>query len=302
MKYCQIFITLRCNKKCDFCFNRNIDKKNDISTTAFEIISKKIRNKGIHEIDILGGEPTLHGELFSIIKKSKEYFDTIYLSTNGTDTEIIEELSIYRTKLKIGISINNDGGCLQREQIEKLSDIIIRNGFLVKSLARKKNLIPEEAYPFIKKSIPFYLIYMDPVSTDDLDDCMPFHEFYSEFNRLKRIYNNINPVYCEGFLTQKKITWRCPAGSEKISIMPDGSVYPCYLFFRFPEFRLGNLLENNLDEILQNPVLGFFKRFKKNTCPELSCPIHNRCRGGCPAISYIFYRKLNGPDPRCLIK
>ncbi len=178
MKYCQLFITLRCNKRCDFCFNKNIDKKHDISTKTFEIISKKMRNQGIYEIDILGGEPTLHEELLSIIKKSKEHFDTIYLSTNGTNIEIIEKLSIYRTNLKIGISINNDNSYLEKEQIEKLSDIIIRNGFLVKSLARKKNLIPEVAYPFIKKSIPFYLIYKDPISIHDLDDCMPFYDFY----------------------------------------------------------------------------------------------------------------------------
>ena len=94
---------------------------------------------------------------------------------------------------------------------------------------------------------------------------------------------------------------RCPAGAMKLSIMPDGSAYPCYLLFGRPEFRLGNILTDGLNPLLENPILAFFRTFEGNKCLNSECGLHSSCRGGCPAVSLLVSGHIDTPDPRCRI-
>ncbi len=135
---------------------------------------------------------------------------------------------------------------------------------------------------------------------------MPFNEFYKQLSDMKNKYPNIAGVYCGGFLpdTEKCSllgNTRCPAGTAKLSVLPDGSVYPCYLFFRRPEFRLGNILTESFKDILESPILNYFRKFDGNKCPITTCELFSECHGGCPAISLLICNNIDAPDPRCTI-
>jgi len=146
---------------------------------------------------------------------------------------------------------------------------------------------------------------MDTVYKEDLKNSLPFYEFLKTLNNLKHTYKSVNGVFCSGFIPDTKKHpvlqhVRCPAGTTKISIMPDGAVYPCYLFFRHREFRLGNIVADDFKKIWKNPVLAFFRKFDKNNCINKKCELFSDCHGGCPAISFLIYNDLNAPDPRCV--
>ncbi len=61
----------------------------------------------------------------------------------------------------------------------------------------------------------------------------------------------------------------------------DGSVYPCD-FYMLDEYRLGNLNENQMDEIDEKRrAIGFRERSKKLTEACKNCEYYGICRGGC---------------------
>ena len=303
-QYIQFYPTLRCNLSCTFCFNRGISSKTEMNVKDFKKVISIISDVGVQEIDMLGGEPTLHPEFIQIV-------DIIYrnkikttISTNGSNIQILEELSkqYNGNVIKIGVSLNSD--ILSRE----LHEYIIKYKPVLKSVCLHKRTIPETARNYLGLSdIEYFLLFMDTLYEDDLKTSLPFYEFLKALNNLKDIYKNVNGVFCSGFIPDTKNYpslqhVRCPAGTTKISIMPDGSVYPCYLFSRHEEFKLGNILTDDFENIWGNPILNYFRRFDKNTCTNTRCELFSDCHGGCPAVSLLIYGDLNAPDPRCVVK
>lgn len=83
---------------------------------------------------------------------------------------------------------------------------------------------------------------------------------------------------------------RCNAGLNKISICPDGSVYPCDSFVGIKEYCMGNIhgAELNLD------------RYKKITIDDIpqckNCTLKFICGGDCYYNSYMKNDKPDQPD------
>jgi len=306
-QYVQFYPTLKCNLSCAFCFNRGISSKKEISFADFErlvsIISDvRISDVRIKEIDILGGEPTLHTGFMQMMEVlSKKGFRTT-ISSNGSHVYLLKELSRnYNGGLiKVGISLNS--GVIDRE----LHEYIIQYQPMVKSVCLRERTIPEVARKYIRlRGLEYYLLFMDAVRKKDLENCIPFYEFLKKVKDLKNTYGNLKGVFCSGFVPDIEnypvLQYvRCPAGTTKLSVLPDGSVYPCYLFFRNKEFRLGNIFVDDFSRIWKNPILDFFRIFEKNICSRTECELFFECHGGCPAVSFLIYNDIKRPDPRCL--
>ncbi len=256
---------------------------------------------GIKEIDILGGEPTLHPEIISMIDILYTRKMKTTISSNGSNINLLKDLSrkYDSDQIQIGVSLNSDS--LQSE----LHEYIVRHKPIVKSVCLRERIIPDIARDYLNlPGVKYYLLYMDTLRKDDLLRSLPFYEFYTIIHMLKEIYENIDGVFCAGFLHDRELYpilqyVRCPAGTTKLSVLPDGSVYPCYLFFRNKEFRLGNILIDEFDVIWENPVLEFFRTYKENTCTEKNCKLFSFCHGGCPAISFFICGDIHASDPRC---
>lgn len=300
-EYIQFFPTLRCNRHCGFCFNRGLETESEIAADSFERLAGKMLDAGIEEIDILGGEPTLHPDIVRLIDKAAALKLRLNLSTNGTNVALLEHLSSAydRDTLKIGVSLNDS------RVAKELEDYIARYRPAIKSICKKSDLPQTANIFFDMPGITWYLLYMDTISERDLTNSMPFDEFYKQLHDLQNAYPHIDGVYCGGFLpdTRKQPllkNTRCPAGTTKLSILPDGSVYPCYLFFRRREFRLGNIFSESFEDILRSPVLDYFRNFHGNKCPVTACELFSECHGGCPAVSLLICNDINAPDPRCM--
>ena len=273
----------------------------DIGISDFGRLVDILAGEGIQEIDILGGEPTIHPDLISLIEIASEKGRRVSMSTNGSDIQSLISLSeiFDRNVLTIGLSLNDkliDNSMASYVHVHKP---------LLKSVCASDRFLPESAASFIAMpDIRYYAIFMDTLHSSDLRKCLSFPQFYRELQDLRGKHENIEGVYCSCFLPDIDNYpllegVRCPAGTTKLSVMPDGSTYPCYLLFRRPEFKLGNILIDDIDQILKNPVLAFFRHFKKNNCLDSACEHFSRCRGGCPAVSLMVCGDLNAPDPRC---
>ena len=300
--YIQFYPTLNCNYSCPFCFNRNLPALKDIDVNDFNSILLILKHLEIDHIDMLGGEPSLHPDLMQLIGLIDHNGLKTTISTNGTNVNLLTAISeTYPKKtVRIGVSLNSE------KLSHDLHTYIITYKPIIKSVYSKQRPLLKSCEAFIGiPGIEFFLLYRDIMNQDDVKHGVPFYSFYHDILKLKKTLGNIDGVFCSGFIPDSnrypELEFvRCPAGTTKLSLLPNGDIYPCYLFFQFTEFRLGNILVDDFSAIWQHPILTHFRTFNKNNCPKTSCSLFHSCHGGCPALSYIFYNTLNAPDPRCV--
>lgn len=296
--YIQLYPTIRCNLDCSFCFNRSLPQVMDMAFADFKVMVEKLKTLGVRTIDIMGGEPTLHEDLLRLIKYSLQEGMQLNLSSNGTDRLQLAGIMEKFPRVKVGVSIND------RKTAQDLEEFVRKRRPIVKMVAGRR--IDDTLVKYLLSMGPesFYLLYRDALTPDQLAETAPFDEFWS-FVQTAYEPGKVGIVSCSGFLPEfarypELLKARCPAGTTKLGIMPDGTVYPCNLFFGQEEFLLGNIFTTPFEEIWGHRALTFFRTFAGNSCPRTSCVLHTKCHGGCPAHSYALAGKRSAPEPRCM--
>ncbi|HTG00875.1 MAG TPA: radical SAM protein, partial [Nitrospirota bacterium] len=237
--YIQFYPTLRCNRACGFCFNRSMAGMEDMQLSAFERMLEVLKQKGVQTLDIIGGEPTLHGAIVDLVRRAAGGGLFVNLSSNGSRPDILEKIMDLGPRVRVGISIND------QETLAQTAAFIRSRRPVVKTV-----YFPGQGSTLAKAVLDlhpaqYYLIYRDALDRGELALTVAFDRFLSA---VEAEYDPAltGTVYCSGFLPDEgypELRYvRCPAGTTKLGIMPDGSVYPCNLFFGRKEFRLGNIL------------------------------------------------------------
>jgi radical SAM protein with 4Fe4S-binding SPASM domain len=296
--YIQFYPTTRCNQECEFCFNQALPSYDDMSFDNFKRMVVVLKKQGIRILDVLGGEPTLHPDLMRIVRYSLQEGLKLNISSNGTGTTLLGDIRSRYPDIAVGVSI------CDRNTVPVLEGFVKKHRLIVKTVVGRA-LDPVLIDSLLASGASeVNLIYRDALKPEQLPETAPFDAFFATV-RERYDPDRVGMVHCSGFLPDIQrypflLKARCPAGSTKLGVLPDGSVYPCNLFFGFPEFRLGNILTTPFEEIWQHSALTFFRTFAGNRCPRRSCLLHTRCHGGCPAHSYAIYGKRSAPEPRCV--
>ncbi len=297
--YIQFYPTLRCNRSCGFCFNRFLPVVQDMTCEAFHAMLDMLKTLPVKTVDIIGGEPTMHPDLIRFVAEATRRDLHVNISSNGTNVDVLEEILKTGSNVAVGVSIND------RKTFDKLRGFIQKNHPVVKTVFTPSVDFALIADILSLKPEKFYMIYRDAISNLDLGQTVPFPQFMNTVTTLFRS-GEAGMVYCSGFVPdpayRELSSVRCPAGTTKLGIMPDGSVYPCNLFFGRAEFLLGNILADAFETIWNHPALAFFRTYAENNCPKRSCGLHNQCHGGCPAQSFHLSGDLSATDPRCVGK
>jgi radical SAM protein with 4Fe4S-binding SPASM domain len=272
----------------------------DMTYEAFRTMLDRLKAFAVKTIDIIGGEPTMHPELIRIVREAGQQGFRVNVSSNGTDTTVLRGLCGMGRDVTVGISIND------RETLNQLGAFIQQYQPIVKTVhtRRMDNTLIRDILALNPEK--FYLIYRDVMEQGELADSMSFLHYRKAVARDPH-FSQIGMVYCSGFIPDVKNSHelslvRCPAGTTKLGVMPDGSVYPCNLFFGRAGFLLGNLLTDPFEAIWNHRILAFFRTYTENNCPQCSCEHHKQCHGGCPAHAFNLSGDLSAPDPRCIGK
>lgn len=302
-RYLQFFPTLRCNFSCAVCFNRELEIPSDMALDEYVRLVNVMSEHGIREIDIIGGEPTLHECIHQMLERNCRCGIRTTMSTNGSAPWLLEEISRFfkGSDVRIGISLYREN-----ESSPELRRYIYAHRPILKSVATRGSFVPEFAASYLNiPGITYYLIYMDALSPADIETAGSFPDFYERLGHARRLSQKVEGVFCSGFIYSGDgysgiPGVRCPAGTTKLSIKPNGDVYPCYLLFHDDAFRVGNILHDSFSKLWSSPVLSFFREPRSNPCSLTACRLHRRCRGGCPAVSLRVSGDMHTGDPRCV--
>jgi radical SAM protein with 4Fe4S-binding SPASM domain len=318
-RYIQLYPTDRCNQDCTFCFNNPAKRSGDMSReNALHLLGMLVRH-GVPTLDIMGGEPFLLPWMPGYLHKAVRRGITVNISTNGSLPEVMETCrGIPPQMLNIGVSL--EGSTADRHNrltcSRNFEKAIMSIGALVslglnpivKTVVSGQNRDDIQSLIDLLKRLGvsrYYLIHMDLFSRkpDDRAHAMSFLEFMRFFGRMRARNPEIavHRVHASCFeKASLPAHVRCAGGVKKLSVMPDGSVYPCNLFQDVPEYCVGNIFTDDFHEIWSNSRLDFFRYAGRNSCRMTGCENFASCTGGCPAHGYFHGKDMSGQDIRCM--
>jgi len=273
----EIHFTQKCNLRCSYCAY-SVSENNFLELTSDIWIKtlKEFEDLRINSIVISGGEPFLYkdfNEILLMIAKLKIRF---FIFTNGL---LINDNNIRLLRSKnVTISISLDGylkgthelfrGFNTFDKVINSIELLGKNdvNFYISTTLNKKNIFEIEKIINIgiqnkAKSIQFGKI-------EQFGFGRKLSEFILDSKDImlsKEIINNLKIKYKEqiniDFNEDKFFDIEendnnnliyCSAGTHRMTISPDGKVYPCVICFNDKKFEIGSILNDNLLDIWLN--------------------------------------------------
>ncbi len=315
--YIQLYPTVRCNQRCSFCFNTGQVQHDLPSGKALELLDILLNN-GISELDIMGGEPFVLPWMPSYLHTAVRKGIMVNISTNGSFPELMETFSgLSPKKINIGVSLeastaqahNRLTNSHNFEKTLRSINTLVLLGLdpIVKTVVSRSTMQDIRNIVSLLEKLGvqrYYVIHQDTLTSAlcNQQTAISYHEFlvFHETIRDECSGMQIGRVNASCFERHALPEgMRCAGGVKKLSVMPDGSVYPCNLFQHVRQFNAGNIFIDNFTDIWSSPKLAFFRKFKINRCRIRDCPNHSSCTGGCPAHGYYLNKDLDGSDIRC---
>jgi radical SAM protein with 4Fe4S-binding SPASM domain len=260
-------------------------------------------------VTLTGGDLWLHPEYESIIRETAErdFVNRIVLMTNSLwHKEARRVIKKVKKKLaRVHLNIDAYSKDSHDEDIEFLLNEGISVG--VKVLLSKNNAYFESQIKILErlaKKYPNLKVAVDrlcPIEKTQLGQVVVGSEMQKMLKRVKSIgakFITEDPLLAA---ERKIIECReddltgCPIPNGALTLYPDGKVRLCA---RIPDFETGFTIDN-FDLLDYVKKMDWVVKARTKGCE--GCPLLARCRGGCPATSFIYNGDKVGRDINCLL-
>jgi len=325
--YFQWHITERCNKRCRHCY-QDSHPTQELPLDDLELVLRRIDEAILKwekrgSLSFTGGEPFIrHDELFALMDRvdyldSFSYYDVL---TNGSliSDDVAHALknqkklrrvqvSLEGSKPAINDAIRGEGSYEETLQsIRRLKDC----GLAVSVMTTISHLN--------YKDIPALIALLDDegVDTFSLERLIPegrgegLRDQLLSPQELKSLYERIHEIAVNGTKV-RVLMYRplftlvapddptvgalCSAGNNALTIMPDGTVYPCR---RLP-IPIGNVLTDGLFSIWYDSDVLWRIRNPQNLGDKCrDCELLANCRG-CRAMAFFTTGDYMAEDQQC---
>lgn len=290
---------------------------------AFDFLIKNSGKRRNLEVDFFGGEPLMN---FNVVKELVKYGreqEKIHnknfrftITTNGIllNDEITDFINENMHNIVLSLDgrkdVNdsmrptmNDKGCYDII-VPKYQKLIEKRGdkeYFVRGTFTRKNL------DFSKDVMHFYDLGMTKTSVEPVvdDESNPFALREEDLPKIFEEYELLAKEYAKKKINKEKFTFfhfmidlnqgpciikritACGAGTEYVSITPEGDIYPCHQFVGNEDYKLANLYDEKII-LKQNLVEGFRNAhvYAKDDCKN--CWAKFYCSGGCHANALNF--------------
>lgn len=253
----QLFITDKCNLRCEGCFYDKRLGRKDMSFNEYVENVRKYRQH-ITKVNLLGGEPTIHPELEKMLEFNRGMGLETTIYTNGFDLGRLEGINTEGLSLRIGVH--------GRESSEKPLSRVFRT--------KVPSLI---VYMLTNKNATELLSAADDAARDF--NCLGF--YISSIRRMDLTQNfwidseDTLPLdrYCE--VVQDFVN-KCPEAIEKLHIARRGLIYTKNKKEEVKNCRFGNLFPNG-DKIICPFDISLNKLTNELSFNEIPCDKNSEC-------------------------
>ena len=325
--YFQWHITERCNRRCRHCY-QNGHPTQELPIADLELILgymdealRKWNRRG--SLSLTGGEPFLRqSELFALMTKvdNLNSFDYYDLLTNGSliSDDIAQGLKSHSKLRRVQVSLEgstpeiNDAVRGEGSYTETLETIrrMKKHGLTMSVMTTISRLNYRDVPALVQ------LLEYEGVDSFALERLIPEgkgKELQDELltsDELESLYESVyemalrkgsmhillyRPLFTLVAPHDPTVGALCSAGNNALTIMPDGTVYPCR---RLP-IPIGNVLSDGIFAIwYDSDILWNLRNLEnlKGKCHD--CELLASCRG-CRAMAYACLGDYMTEDPQC---
>lgn len=282
------------------------------------------------EIDFFGGEPLMN---FEVVKELVSYGNEIApqkgknfrftITTNGVllDDEKIAYINENMHNVVLSLDGRKDINDDMRPTLnDKGSYDIIVPKFqkLVKERKNKyyylRGTFTRDNMDFGKDVLHFKDLGFDLTSVEPVvgDESNPYALRDEDIPKILKEYEDLAIKYADMRVNDEKFRFfhfmvdltqgpcaikrltGCGAGTEYLAVTPEGDIYPCHQFVGQEEFKMGNILEKEIN--LPKDMRQTFRDahvYSKEECSK--CWARFYCSGGCHANAYNFNNDILKP-------
>ncbi len=239
-------ITNICNLNCSFCSKDN-RKKKEMSLDEFAIILDKIKDYTDNIYLHVKGEPLLHSKFEDILALCDKKKIKVSITTNGTMLSKMQDILIKHPLKQINVSLHSENNmdnyfydvfktCDElKEKITIIYRIWTLNNFKLDKISTK----------IVDKIISHYHLSSEIVNKIINDKNIKITDNIYLDKDCEFVWPNING--------KKETLGTCYGTRSHIAILSDGTVVPCCLDSQ-GILRLGNIFENNMEDILNSKL------------------------------------------------
>jgi radical SAM protein with 4Fe4S-binding SPASM domain len=335
LKEINIEITQRCLQNCIHCSSMAGKYcREKLLLSEFETLLSDLQLLGTETIQISGGEPLLHEDVFSMIDLSIDSGMNVELFTCGMLTNpynesiadsVVKQLSNRRPD-KIVVSLH--GSCMAtHDAIARMPGSFTSAKALIGKLVSENHRVGIHFVPMVPnleemEDVVKLAISMDVQEVGVLrfvpqgrgrisrKSHMPSPEetarLIEELVRIKNQYSidvNVGSHLDFLFLIEGEEAKECKAGKDKCLVGPNGDVIPCAVFKDLEGYVAENIRKKTIQEIWKtSPVFVQFREFvpEKLSGSCSVCDYRDKCMGRCPGQRVYDYKDFyKGPDRCC---
>ncbi|NYZ77195.1 radical SAM protein [Candidatus Micrarchaeota archaeon] len=308
-----ILLNTTCNLRCPFCFAiDNIEKisgKKKIDDDDFSYVVELLKKDGLPHVNLIGGEPSIHPNVFNFIELLHTNGINVGFSTNAVwKEETIKRMERYKKNIQFEVTLH-PAAFYGDERLKQLKDTLdslkgseVALGLVIYSL--------EFDYAFhleLARKLGFEIRWTLAEPAANANNVFMYYENQQELRKIgERIFSFIKKCDDNGIATwldlevpacafsdeqteffskskRHHIQFECP---PFLDIGPDLKVWKC-----FPLSELHNFGLKETDSI-KEAYRGFLQRFKhlkkKGVFDECgACPKSNSCSGGPKILKHM---------------
>ena len=306
-------LTTSCTLKCRYCYLSYVSSKL-LTTHQWMGIVDSAAQLNLNQLTFSGGEPLLREDLFEIATFAHDLPLRTHLLSNGLIPK--SRLSLLAQCFD-SVQISIDGFSQTQEYLRGAPfDVVIENmkalvqlGIPLKAGITLTSVNISEVLPLIQwlssnGITQFHLSLFKEVGKGrNHPELSPSAEAVVRlFLEILELGLNVDTLFhLMPRRFEKKVT--CGAGTEVLSIMPDGDVYPCDALIS-KEFFCGSAVHEELPDIYANsPTLEKLRTITVDTSALCSvCDFRYLCGGGCISESFLKKGKIELPGPDCVFR
>lgn len=315
----QLHLTTRCNLACKHCYE---GAHNVIDEWDYDELILVLKNlelafekwQVLGEISLVGGEPTLYPYINEVIKYiyGSKSINRFAILTNGVS--ISDELYDVMCQTRPTVQVSVDG------INEEKHDFIRGKGNYQRTINNIRRLVEANIpvyvhYVLSKYTIPItweYIEYMDelgvsqitfsrdvPIGNSNQEIMLSRYEMKEVFDSLNEYSDRLQGRHLK--INTSRPLWacygksgRCPVGIQTLTILQDGTVYPCR---RLP-ISLGNIKTDSIYKIWYESDLLWDVRNRNRIDGCGQCKYVDEC-GGARCIAYAVTGNYMSADPQC---